>query len=238
MNSKPQLEYLEAEFYLRAVTGQGLPAEATTGTGTQGSVTGGRRVHFGSRRAQGLAEEIAQDEYNHVLFLRQALGSAAVAEPAINLESSFSLAAQAAGLGEGFDPFADEKSFLLGAYIFEDVGVTAYAGAAAFIQNKAFLTAAASILAVEAYHAGEIRTRVLMQGLAEESVLISKLRAAASGANDDQGVVLDGRPNIVQADQNSLAFTRTPQQVLNIVYLGGPSANNGFFPNRANGAIA
>ena len=232
------LEYLEAEYYLRGVTGQGLPAEATTGTGTQGSVTGGRRVHFESRRVQGLFEEIARDEYNHVLFLRQALGSDAVAEPAIDLMNSFNLAAQAAGLGEGFDPFADEKSFLLGAFVFEDVGVTAYAGAAAFIQNKALLTAAASILAVEAYHAGEIRTRVLNQGLADQAALISKLRATASGADDDQGVRLDGRPNIVPTDQNSLTFTRTPQQVLNIVYLGGAGANNGFFPNKVNGAIA
>jgi len=239
LNFALNLEYLEAEFYLRAVTGEGLPADATTGSGTQGTVTGGRRVHFARRGARLLAEEIAQDEYNHVLFLRQALGSAAVAEPAIDLVNSFNAAAQAVGLGDGFDPFADEQSFLLGAYVFEDVGVTAYAGAAGFLQNKAYLSAAARILAVEAYHAGEIRTRILQQGLADASALISRLRAAASGAEDDQGVLLDGgKPNIVPTDANGLAFMRTPQQVLNIVYLGGAAANNGFFPNRLNGAIA
>ena len=238
LNFALNLEYLEAEFYLRAVTGQGLPAEATGGTGAQGTVTGGRRVPFRHRRAREFAEEIARDELDHVLFLRRALGGAAVAEPAIDLANSFNLAAQAAGLGEAFDPFADERSFLLGAFVFEDVGVTAYAGAAAFIQSKAYLTAAASILAVEAYHAGEIRTRVLSQGLAQEAALVSKLRAAASGADDDQGVLLDDRVNVVPTDANGLAFTRTPQQVLNIVYLGGAAANNGFFPNGLNGAIA
>jgi hypothetical protein len=238
LNFALNLEYLEAEFYLRAVTGEGLTPADTGGVGTPGSVTGGRRVAFANRRARALAEEIAQDELNHVRFLRAALGNYAVAEPTIDLTNSFNAAAQAAGLGDAFDPFADDQSFLLGAFVFEDVGVTAYAGAAAFIQNKAYLTAAASILAVEAYHAGEIRTRLLMQGLDDQTAKISALRAAASGAADDQGVTLDGKPNIVPTDANSLAFTRTPQQVLNIVYLGGAAANNGFFPNKLNGSIA
>ncbi|MDO9714006.1 ferritin-like domain-containing protein [Paracraurococcus lichenis] len=241
LNFALNLEYLEAEFYLRAVTGQGLPASATGGTGTQGTVTGGSQVPFRHKRAREFAEEIAQDEMNHVLFLRQALGEAAVAEPSIDLANSFTAAAQAAGVigpGESFDPFTDEQSFLLGAFLFEDVGVTAYSGAAAFIQDKGILTAAAGILAVEAYHAGEIRTRLINQDLVAPAGLISALRASASGRADDQGVLLDKHVNVVPTDANGLAFTRTPQQVLNIVYLGGSAAGFGFFPNRLNGTIA
>ena len=232
------LEYLEAEYYIRAVTGQGLADADRTGAGALGHVVGGRAVNFETPLIQQYAAEIAQDEIAHVRLLRSVLGANAVAAPAIDIENSFNTLAQAAGLGASFDPYADENSFLLGAYVFEDVGVTAYRGAAPLVQNRGVLSAAAGILAVEAYHASEVRLILLQRGFAAQAQAVSAVRAALSGAADDQGIVMeDGTANIVPTDANSLAFSRTARQVLNIVY-GAPDASSGlFFPAGANGVI-
>lgn len=259
LNFALNLEYLEAEFYLFAVNGTGLPSNLTTGQGTQGTVTyGAAKVPFSNTLVADYAAEIANDELTHVKFLRSALGSSAIAEPSINIKGAFKNAAIAAGIiptGGSFDAYANDITFLLAAYIFEDVGVTAYHGAAALISDKSILTAAAGILAVEAYHAGLIRTILFGEQMMNSSSdiikdtrLISALRANLAKVNssdppDDQGIgsnqsIINGGTqtpsNIVPTDANGLAFARTPSQVLNIVY-GAQGATQGlFFPGGVN----
>ncbi|MFO1038334.1 MAG: ferritin-like domain-containing protein [Geminicoccaceae bacterium] len=236
LNFALNLEYLEAEYYLRGAYGQGLANADTDGRGGRGWVKGGRKVPFTNARLRQYAEEIAQDEKAHVLFLRKALGSAKVGRPAIDFTAAFHALGAAAGLG-AFDPFANQNNFLLGAFVFEDVGVTAYKGAAPLLANKTYLAAAAGILAVEAYHAAEIRTLLLGAGLTAAANKISDVRDSVDGSSDlDQGPLRNGKVNVVPTDANGIAFARSPQQVLKIVYVGGTS-KGGFFPSGLNGAI-
>ena len=252
LNFALNLEYLEAQFYTFAVFGTGLPASILGGTGTPGSVTGGRRVNFTDPVVRQYAVEIAQDERAHVEFLRLAIGSSAVAQPAIDISSdpngAFSNAARAAGLigpGQSFDPYANDENFLLGAFIFEDVGVTAYKGAAPLITNKTFLEAAAGILAVEAYHASLVRTVLFAKGIQTPALIdateaISNARDSLDGADDrDQGVrPIGNASNVVPLDANGLAYSRSAGQVLNIVYLNRMAVSRGgFFPAGVNGNI-
>lgn len=256
LNFALQLEYLEAQFYSFAARGTGLAADLLTGSGIQGNVRGGRRVTFSDTLVGQYAREIAADEVAHVRFLRGALTNSAVAQPTIDIDvtptSAFSNAARAAGLigpGQAFDVYANDENFLLGAFIFEDVGVTAYKGAAPLITSPVLVEASAGILAAEAYHAGLIRTVLYARGIQtpathQATEAISNARDSLDGPADlDQGVATTGSAfgpasNIVPTNDAAIAFSRTAGQVLNIVFLTRQAAvMGGFFPNGLNGRI-
>lgn len=249
LNFALNLEFLEAQFYTIATTGMTLDQAGIStkgGDGTAGgavTVKANAQVPFVTPLLQKFAAELALDEQNHVKFLQSQLGTAAVAQPQIDLMNSFNALAQAAGLGSGFDPFANEMNFLIGAYIFEDVGVTAYQGAAGLISNKTYLDKAIGIHNVEAYHAASIRLRIFQAGGTMQFVsqAIAATRAHLSGAatNDDVGVgTIGGVATIVDNDDNGMTFARSTSQVLNIVYGGGPAGSGGaFFPKAMNGNI-
>jgi hypothetical protein len=249
LNFALNLEYLEAQFYTIATTGMTLDQAGGSIQGGDGSAGGAvtvkpnAKVPFTTPLLQKFAAEIALDEQNHVKFLQGQLAGAAVAQPPIDLMNSFNALAQAAGLGSSFDPFASETNFLLGAFIFEDVGVTAYQGAAGLLSSKTYLDKAVGIHNVEAYHAASIRTRIFQAGTTAQaaSQAIAATRAKLSGATpaDDVGVsVASGASTIVDKDDNGMTFARSTSQVLNIVYGGGPAGSGGaFFPKAMNGNI-
>jgi hypothetical protein len=296
LNFALNLEYLEANFYYLAAFGTtidapntaskaaGAPAITLSGTvGTAGKVSykPGPQVPFQNLTVASYAVETAIEEAKHVSYLMTALGSAAVAQPAIDLTggpnygatAAWNALATAAGVNGGvFDPFSSDAFFLIGAYVFEDVGVTAYHGAAPLLstakQPSSNLAAAAGILAVEAYHAGLIRTTINNLDTTgayttitnQISMLRSTLSLAANGGQnsnntttpDDFGlaqqmVSLGGTSvpatQLVDADANVIAFSRTTTQVLNIVTGGhggtsGTKAQGVFFPNGLNGLFS
>jgi hypothetical protein len=135
-----------------AAYGHGIPE-------CMGMSIGGQKANL-SNSVQAYAEEIAINELAHVKFLKTVLGDKAPACPQLDIGKAFADAADAAlstKLSPRWNPYSYDQTFLLGSFIFEDVGVTAYNGATPLFTSKVFTGAAASILAIEAYHAGTFR---------------------------------------------------------------------------------
>ena len=268
LNFALNLEYLEAQFYTLATAGVTIdklmtPIPVAVNGGTAGTVTlkpSFTKVPFTNTGIAAYAAETALEEQKHVKFLQTALGTNAVSMPNIDLYNSFNALASGAGIGSAFDAFANDANFLIGAYVFEDVGVSAYHGAAGLISDKTkILPAAVGIHAVEAYHAGLIRTTIAgldaqagntaLTGLTQKiSAFRAKLANPSGTPVDDVGVstvsvALNGSSNnytaatIVNADSNTIGWSRSTTQILAIV-TGGSSTNKGvFFPAGLNGTI-
>ncbi len=86
------------------------------------------------------AKLVAAHEAAHVAYLKRALGSAAVKSPRFDFK----------------DTTTDEGKFTATAFVLENTGVKAYAGQATNIKQAAVVTAAVSILTIEARHAAAI----------------------------------------------------------------------------------
>jgi rubrerythrin len=105
-----------------------------------------------SGEAKKLAKVVGEHEAQHVVALKKALGSAAVKTPSFDFKGTT----------------ADQATFLKTSMTLEDAGVKAYLGQAGAIKSKDILSAAASILSVEARHAAWV-ANVLKVSPAPES---------------------------------------------------------------------
>ncbi len=267
LNFALNLEYVESEYFLAGVTGTGLTLASDIGA-KPGPVTGGKKIDFtatlptvtGAAVSGAVIEqyavELANIEITHLRTLRAALGSAAIDRPTIDFTAGFAAAATAAGIAlpskAPFDPFADPYSFVLGGFLFGDVGVTALHGAATLIKDKkTALPLAGGLQGVESYQAAELRTILAYLGdpFLTYANQIAALRANASGVTGTTGGAdapigsnANGKASvqIVPTDSNSIAYDRNFDQVLHIVYLdakAGVVSSGGFFPAGLNGNI-
>jgi len=226
LNFALNLEYLEAEFYTYATTGKsitsfgiGIKGRANGANPTAGGTTvGGSKVNFSDNElfTHDIAAQIGADERAHVVLLRGALGSSACAMPNIDLSA----------LGFGFD---NQNDFLRAARILEDIGVTAYSGAASFLKTPGIITTAACLLGAEAEHAATIRTQIARLKIPTTPLDGVDLVPPPSG---------EARQVLSINVSDGLVATRTAGQVLYLAFGGKAGVKQGgFFPTGLNGTI-
>ena len=176
LNFALTLEYLESNFYIKAVASGIIPAgDATTSLTT-----------------------IRDHENEHVNFLKTAI-SAAGGTPVSFTADQFDFTAG----GAFANVFTDYGTLLAVAQTFEDTGVRAYKGQAPnLISNNAYLTAALQIHSVEARHAAHLREMRQAAGFLVPSGVTVKpwITLAESGiATSAVQPSYNGEDNVVQA---------------------------------------
>lgn len=217
------LEYLEAEFYTMATMGKTIDQVGIgiSGSGNSGPTYGANQVNFANSTVYTgtVASQIGNDERNHVALLRTALSNAGVepiAKPEINLG--------ALGIG-----FANEVQFLTLARVFEDIGVSAYGGAAQLmsVTSSPYIGTAARILAAEAEHVANIRLQV------------AKLAVSTTSLDNVDIIPPPSGTYFFSIDPTTgLTAVRTPGQVLYLVYgFLANATSGGFYPQGVNGNL-
>ncbi|GLT71146.1 hypothetical protein SLA2020_431840 [Shorea laevis] len=253
------LEFLEAEFFLYGSLGYGLDKFAP-------NLTMGGPPPIGVRRAKldsftrDLIKQFALQEVGHLRAIQSTVKG--FPRPLLDLSAaSFAKVVDRAfgrPLSPPFDPYASGLNFLLASYLIPYVGLTGYVGANPKLQGASSRRLVAGLLGVESGQDAVIRTilyeratvKVQPYGIsvAEFTNRLSELRNKLGRTGlKDEGLMVsqekgaEGRivGNVLAADSDSIAFDRTPEEILRIVYGGGDEhVPGGFYPKGANGRIA
>ncbi len=226
LNFALNLEYLEAEFYTYGQFGYGIEQFGIKTSGVAaganpaagGVTTGGKKVAFSNSLVftGPITSQIGSDERAHVVLLQSFLGSKAIAKPNINLN--------ALGIG-----FGNQNEYLTLARIFEDIGVSAYSGAAYLLTTPLVIQTAARILAVEALHVGSIHTQIARLNIPQSMLDGADIVPPPTGPQNQYLPIniADGLPAV-----------RSVGQVLNLAYGGAGLTKGAFFPSGINGDFA
>lgn len=180
------LEYLEAEFYIKALDSGVLPS-------------GGR--------AEKVYMQISKHETAHVEFLKSGLGNNSIESP----QFDFTVGGMFDPFNEnGAGQEVAYAQLLALAQAFEDTGVRAYKGQAGNLMGTPFLTPALQIHSVEARHASEIRrlrATVIGENLNQNALGWITLNNRGPGMPEATQAVYDGEENVVQGGVNLVNAT-------------------------------
>ncbi|KAD4385139.1 hypothetical protein R6Q59_010712 [Mikania micrantha] len=253
------LEYFEAEYFLFGSMGQGLDS-------VEPDLAAGGPPPIGAKQAnltslvKDIITQFGYQEVGHLRAIKKTVRG--FPRPLLNLsaESFATVMNDAFGspLSPPFDPYANDINYLISCYVIPYVGLTGYVGANPELHSPVSRKLVAGLLGVESGQDAVIRS--LLYERADEKVVpyettvveftekISKLRnkLGKMGLKDEGlkvpkklGAEKKVQGNVLAGDEDSLAYGRTPKEILRIVYgTGDEKTPGGFYPNGGNGIIA
>ncbi|KAJ4768157.1 Desiccation-related protein PCC13-62 [Rhynchospora pubera] len=254
------LEYLETEWFLNGALGYGLDNIAPRLAAGGPSPLGAKIAKLDNLTKEIIAE-FGYQEVGHLRAIKSTVGG--FPRPLIDLRArNFAKIMDNAfgyNLDPPFNPYLNTINYLLASYIIPYVGLVGYVGASPNINgyiSKGLLT---GLLAVESGQDAVIRTLLYQKAeeivppyknltVADFTTHISCLRDRLGACGDkDEGLIVSRNSgaerrtssNILSADSNSLAYRRTPAEILRIVYgTGDESHPGGFLPKGGGGKLA
>nr|CAB3500837.1 unnamed protein product [Digitaria exilis] len=253
------LEYTEAEFFLHAAFGKELDQIAP-------KLALGGPPPIGAKKANldevtwRIAAEFGLQEVGHVRSIQRTVGG--IPRPLIDLSAhNFARVMDLAfgsPLNPPFDPYINSLNFLLASYFIPYLGINGYVGTNPIIDGYKTKMLVAGLLGVEAGQDAVIRALLFeRRGLvvAPYNVTVAEFTDRVSALRNrlgrcgvkDEGLTVPRElgaegaicTNVLSADMDSLSYSRTPAELLKILYLSGDEhVPGGFYPEGANGRIA
>ncbi|KAJ1689976.1 hypothetical protein LUZ63_014131 [Rhynchospora breviuscula] len=253
------LEYLEAEFFLWGSLGYGLDMVAPNLTAGGPPPIGGKKANL-DPVTRDIILQFAYQEVGHLRAIKRTVKG--FPRPLLDISAdNFAKIINNAmkyPLYPPFDPYANGLNFLLASYIIPYVGLTGYVGTNPKLQSAQAKRLVAGLLGVESAQDAVIRALLHERALltvqpyditvADFTNRISDLRndIGKQGLKDEGLIVplelgAEGRisGNVIAGDRDSVAYDRSPEEILRIVYgTGSESIPGGFFPWGGDGQIA
>ncbi|KAL7003096.1 Ferritin-like catalase Nec2 [Sarracenia purpurea var. burkii] len=253
------LEFLEAEFFLWGALGYGLDKVAPELPNGGPSPIGAQKANL-DNLTRNIVTMFAYEEVGHLRALNLTVGL--FPRPLLNLSSAnfAKIFDEASGysLVPPFDPYDDSLKYLLASYVIPYMGLVGYVGANPLLigyDSKALL---AGLLGVESGQDAVIRTYLYERAeekvapynitVAEFTTRISELRNRLAGCGiKDKGIIVPPQlgaenrteTNVLSANSYSVSYSRTPAEILRVVYgTGDERTPGGFYPDGGNGKIA
>ncbi|XP_017698338.1 desiccation-related protein PCC13-62-like [Phoenix dactylifera] len=253
------LEHIECDWFLYGAFGYGLDA-------VDRELAMGGPPPIGAMKAnldhltQRIIEEFGYQEVGHLRAIKSTVGG--FPRPLIDLSvHNFAKIMDDAfgyNLNPPFNPYINSLNYLLASYIIPYMGLVGYVGANPNIEGFVSKRLLAGLLAVEAGQDAVIRALLYERAkelvptynitVAEFTIRISNLRnELAKCGIKDEGLIVpvelgaESRicSNIISANDNSLAYRRTPAEILRVVYgTGNEHQPGGFLPKGGSGKIA
>ncbi|KAL1539149.1 desiccation-related protein PCC13-62-like [Salvia divinorum] len=253
------LEYLEADFFSWGALGHGIDH-------FEPNLTKGGPKPLGAKKAKlsplikDIIAQFAFQEFGHLRAIQETVPG--FPRPLLNLSAASFAAVIDSAVGKTleppFDPYASDVNFLLASYLIPYVGLTGYVGANPKLKSSTSKRLVAGLLGVESgqdavirallYQRAKFKVHPYSYTVAELTDKISNLRdKLGKNGTKDEGLIVKHAEgaggkvagNVLAGDKNSLAYDRTPEEILRIVYASGKETHpGGFYPKGASGNIA